>query len=196
MTDDQTRPSTRVRTEGALVALDVRSAKLVALVGSYEGRWRLDRALTRGDSRFHIQNDLYSMRSFAKVTAEPHRPSPEAFETDIDRQLWRDGKVAILSDFERPSPIASMWPRTCLRDVGPPTCGLGSISRDRIAHETRFVLALGSYEVRPTELAAPMRRLRREAYTKSRASCFALSAQMVRMWRFRRPISKSSHGRG
>ncbi|MDP9151685.1 MAG: PBP1A family penicillin-binding protein [Myxococcota bacterium] len=145
--------------EGALVAVDVRTRHILALVGSYEGQaGALDRA-TRSrrqpGSTFKPIVYSYAIHSRRFTPATLVDPSPEVFEggyhpsnfegwTGSDRLRLREALANSVN-------VAAV---RVLRDVGPANVvswaralGIESPMKPDLS------LALGSYEVRPLELA-------------------------------------------
>jgi len=146
--------------EGALVALDVRTRQIVALVGSYEGTpGGLDRATharRQPGSTFKPIVYSYALHSRKVTAATLIDPSPEAFEngyrpTNFEGWQGRD-PLRLREAVANSVNVAAV---RVLRDVGPAnvvawaqSLGIESPMKPDLS------LALGSYEVRPTELAA------------------------------------------
>ena len=145
--------------EGALVALDVRTREILALVGSYEGAaGALDRATQarrQPGSTFKPIVYSYALHSRRFTPATLVDPSPDAFEggykpTNFEGWLGHDP----LRLREALANSVNVVAVRVLRDVGPGnvvewarSLGIQSPMKPDLS------LALGSYEVRPVELA-------------------------------------------
>jgi penicillin-binding protein 1A len=145
--------------EGALVAIDVRSREILALVGGYEGHaGALDRATQsrrQPGSTFKPIVYSYALHSRRFTPATLVDPNPEVFEGGYrpsNFEGWRGHEPLRLREALANS--VNVAAVRVLRDVGPPNVvgwaqalGIESPMRPDLS------LALGSYEVRPIELA-------------------------------------------
>jgi penicillin-binding protein 1A len=145
--------------EGALVALDVRTRQVLALVGSYEGAaGGLDRATQarrQPGSTFKPVVYSYAIHSRRFTPATTIDPSPDAFEGGYrpsNFEGWQGHDPLRLREALANS--VNVVAVRVLRDVGPANVvewarALGIQS----PMKADLSLALGSYEVRPLELA-------------------------------------------
>ena len=145
--------------EAALVAIDVRTREIVALVGGYEGRaGTLDRATQsrrQPGSTFKPIVYSYALHSRRFTPATLIDPSPDVFEGGYrpsNFEGWRGHDLLRLREALANS--VNVAAVRVLRDVGPANVvawaqalGIESPMRPDLS------LALGSYEVRPIELA-------------------------------------------
>jgi penicillin-binding protein 1A len=145
--------------EGALVALDARTRQILALVGSYEGTpGGLDRAThskRQPGSTFKPIVYSYALHSRTVTAASLIDPTPEVFEggykpTNFEGWQGRD-PLRLREALANSVNVAAV---RVLRDVGPANVvawakGLGIES----PMKPDLSLALGSYELRPIELA-------------------------------------------
>ncbi len=145
--------------EGALVALDVRSRQILALVGSYEGQsGGLDRAMQsrrQPGSTFKPIVYSYAIHSRRFTPATLVDPTPDVFEGNYrpnNFEGWRgQDPLRLREALANSVNVAAV---RVLRDVGPANVvewahalGIDSPMKPDLS------LALGSYEVRPIELA-------------------------------------------
>jgi penicillin-binding protein 1A len=146
--------------EGALVAIDVRTRQILALVGSYEGQsGALDRATQsrrQPGSTFKPIVYSYALHSRRYTLATLVDPSPDVFEGGYrpsNFEGWQ-GKdpLRLREALANSVNVAAV---RVLRDVGPANVvawahalGIESPMKPDLS------LALGSYEVRPIELAS------------------------------------------
>ena len=145
--------------EGALVAIDVRTREILALVGGYEGRaGTLDRATQsrrQPGSTFKPIVYSYALHSRRFTPATLIDPSPDVFEGGYrpsNFEGWRGHDLLRLREALANS--VNVAAVRVLRDVGPANVvawaqalGIESPMKPDLS------LALGSYEVRPIELA-------------------------------------------
>jgi penicillin-binding protein 1A len=145
--------------EGALVAIDVRTRQIVALVGSYEGRaGALDRATQsrrQPGSTFKPIVYSYALHSRRMTLASLVDPSPDVFEGGYrpsNFEGWQGHDPLRLREALANS--VNVAAVRVLREVGPANVvawaralGIESPMRADLS------LALGSYEVRPIDLA-------------------------------------------
>jgi penicillin-binding protein 1A len=145
--------------EGALVALDVRTRQILALVGNYEGQsGALDRATQsrrQPGSTFKPIVYSYALHSRRFTLATLVDPTPDAFEggyrpTNFEGWQGRD-PLRLREALAQSVNVAAV---RVLHDVGPSNVvawaeALGIQS----PMKADLSLALGSYEVRPLELA-------------------------------------------
>jgi penicillin-binding protein 1A len=145
--------------EGALVALDVRTRQLLAIVGSYEGQpGALDRATQsrrQPGSTFKPVVYSYALHSRRFTPATLVDPSPDVFEGGYrpsNFEGWQGRAPLRLRDALANS--VNVVAVRVLHDVGPANVvpwaqalGIESPMKPDLS------LALGSYEVRPVELA-------------------------------------------
>jgi penicillin-binding protein 1A len=145
--------------EGALVAVDVRTREILALVGGYEGRaGTLDRATQsrrQPGSTFKPIVYSYALHSRRFTAATLVDPNPEVFEGGYrpsNFEGWRGHDPLRLREAVANS--VNVAAVRVLRDVGPANVvawaralGVESPMKPDLS------LALGSYEVRPIELA-------------------------------------------
>ena len=145
--------------EGALVAIDVRTREILALVGGYEGRaGTLDRATQsrrQPGSTFNPIVYSYALHSRRFTPATLIDPSPDVFEGGYrpsNFEGWRGHDLLRLREALANS--VNVAAVRVLRDVGPANVvawaqalGIESPMKPDLS------LALGSYEVRPIELA-------------------------------------------
>jgi penicillin-binding protein 1A len=145
--------------EGALIAIDVRTRQILALVGSYEGQaGALDRATQsrrQPGSTFKPIVYSYALHSRRYTLASLVDPSPDIFEggyrpSNFEGWQGRD-PLRLREALANSVNVAAV---RVLRDVGPPNVvawaralGIESPMKPDLS------LALGSYEVRPIELA-------------------------------------------
>lgn len=145
--------------EGALVAIDVRTRQILALVGSYEGRaGSLDRATQsrrQPGSTFKPIVYSYALHSRRFTPATLVDPNPDLFEggyrpTNFEGWQGRD-PLRLREALANSVNVAAV---RVLRDVGPENVvswghalGIASTLKPDLS------LALGSYEVTPLELA-------------------------------------------
>jgi penicillin-binding protein 1A len=159
-TDAATRAPLRLELgpEGALVAVDVRSREILALVGSYEGEaGALDRATQsrrQPGSTFKPIVISYALHARRFTPATLVDPSPEVFEggyrpTNFEGWTRRD-PLRLREALANSVNVVSV---RVLRDVGPANVvnwaaalGIESTLKPDLS------LALGSYEVKPIEL--------------------------------------------
>ncbi|HEY1691949.1 MAG TPA: PBP1A family penicillin-binding protein [Polyangiaceae bacterium] len=146
--------------EGAMVILDVRTREILALVGSYEGQpGALDRATQsrrQPGSTFKPIVYSYALHSRRFTPATLVDPSPDVFEggyrpTNFEGWAGRD-PLRLREALANSVNVAAV---RVLHDVGPANVvpwaqalGIESPLKPDLS------LALGSYEVRPVELAA------------------------------------------
>ena len=145
--------------EGALVAIDVRTRQILALVGSYEGQsGGLDRATQsrrQPGSTFKPIVYSYAIHSRRFTPATLVDPTPDVFEGNYhpnNFEGWRgQDPLRLREALANSVNVAAV---RVLRDVGPAnvvewarTLGIDSPMKPDLS------LALGSYEVRPIELA-------------------------------------------
>jgi penicillin-binding protein 1A len=145
--------------EGAMVVLDVRTRRVLAIVGSYEGQpGALDRAMQsrrQPGSTFKPIVYSYALHSRRFTPATLVDPTPDVFEGGYhpsNFEGWQGKDLLRLREALANSVnIAAV---RVLRDVGPAnvvpwaqTLGIESTMKPDLS------LALGSYEVRPMELA-------------------------------------------
>jgi penicillin-binding protein 1A len=146
--------------EGALVAIDVRTRQVLALVGSYEGQaGALDRATQsrrQPGSTFKPVVYSYALHSRRYTPATLVDPTPAVFEggyrpTNFEGYSGTD-PLRLREALARSVNVAAV---RVLRDVGPQNVvtwgqalGIESTLKPDLS------LALGSYEVKPVELAA------------------------------------------
>jgi penicillin-binding protein 1A len=145
--------------EGALVAIDVRTRQILALVGSYEGQsGGLDRATQsrrQPGSTFKPIIYSYAIHSRRFTPATLVDPTPDVFEGNYhpnNFEGWRgQDPLRLREALANSVNVAAV---RVLRDVGPAnvvewarTLGIDSPMKPDLS------LALGSYEVRPIELA-------------------------------------------
>ncbi len=145
--------------EGALVALDVRTRQILALVGSYEGAaGALDRATQarrQPGSTFKPIVYSYAIHSRRFTPATLVDPSPDAFEGGYrpsNFEGWQGRDPLRLREALANS--VNVVAVRVLRDVGP--AGVVEWARSlgiQSPMKPDLSLALGSYEVRPIELA-------------------------------------------
>jgi len=145
--------------EGALVAIDVRTRQILALVGSYEGQaGALDRATQsrrQPGSTFKPIVYSYALHSRRYTLASLVDPSPEVFEGGYrpsNFEGWQGHDPLRLREALANS--VNVAAVRVLRDVGPANVvawahALGVESPMR----ADLSLGLGSYELRPIELA-------------------------------------------
>ncbi|MGO9838409.1 MAG: penicillin-binding protein 1A [Polyangiaceae bacterium] len=145
--------------EGALVAIDVRTRQILALVGSYEGQaGALDRATQsrrQPGSTFKPIVYSYALHSRRYTLATLVDPSPDVFEGGYrpsNFEGWQGHDPLRLREALANS--VNVAAVRVLRDVGPPNVvawaralGIESPMKPDLS------LALGSYELRPIELA-------------------------------------------
>jgi penicillin-binding protein 1A len=145
--------------EGAFVAIDVRTRQILALVGSYEGQaGALDRATQsrrQPGSTFKPIVYSYALHSRRYTAATLVDPTPDVFEGGYhpsNFEGWRGRDPLRLREALANS--VNVAAVRVLRDVGPPSVvawarelGIASPMKPDLS------LALGSYEVRPMELA-------------------------------------------
>jgi penicillin-binding protein 1A len=145
--------------EGAFVAIDVRTRQILALVGSYEGQaGALDRATQsrrQPGSTFKPIVYSYALHSRRYTAATLVDPTPDVFEGGYhpsNFEGWRGRDPLRLREALANS--VNVAAVRVLRDVGPPNVvawarelGIASPMKPDLS------LALGSYEVRPMELA-------------------------------------------
>jgi penicillin-binding protein 1A len=145
--------------EGALVAIDVRTRQILALVGGYEGHaGTLDRATQsrrQPGSTFKPIVYSYALHSRRFTPATLVDPSPDVFEGGYrpsNFEGWRGHDPLRLREALAHS--VNVAAVRVLRDVGPANVvawaqalGIESPMKPDLS------LALGSYEVRPIELA-------------------------------------------
>jgi penicillin-binding protein 1A len=145
--------------QGALVSLDVRTREILALVGSYEGSaGALDRATQskrQPGSTFKPIVYSYALHSRRFTPATLVDPNPEVFEGGYrpsNFEGWQEHDPLRLREALANS--VNVAAVRVLRDVGPANVvswagalGIESTLRPDLS------LALGSYEVRPIELA-------------------------------------------
>ncbi len=145
--------------EGAVVALDVRTRQILALVGGYEGQaGALDRATQsrrQPGSTFKPIVYSYALHSRRYTPATLVDPNPDVFEggyrpSNFEGYRGHD----LLRLREALANSVNVAAVRVLRDVGPPNVvawsqalGIASPMKPDLS------LALGSYEVRPIELA-------------------------------------------
>ena len=146
--------------EGALVALDVRTGQILALVGSYEGQANaLDRATqSRRQPGSTFKPIVYScaLHSRRFTAATLLDPTPDVFEGGYrpsNFEGWQGRDLLRLREAVAYS--VNVAAVRVLRDIGPATVvpwahdlGIDSTLKPDLS------MALGSYEVRPLELAA------------------------------------------
>jgi penicillin-binding protein 1A len=145
--------------EGAIVAIDVRTRQIVALIGGYEGQaGALDRATQsrrQPGSTFKPIVYSYALHSHRFTPATLVDPNPDVFEGGYrpsNFEGWRGHDLLRLREALAQSVnIAAV---RVLRDVGPANVvawaqalGIESPMKPDLS------LALGSYELRPLELA-------------------------------------------
>jgi penicillin-binding protein 1A len=145
--------------EGALVAIDVRTRQIVALVGSYEGQaGALDRATQsrrQPGSTFKPIVYSYALHSRRMTLASLVDPTPDVFEGGYrpsNFEGWQGHSPLRLREALANS--VNVAAVRVLRDVGPANVvawarALGIES----PMKADLSLALGSYEVRPIDLA-------------------------------------------
>ena len=145
--------------EGALVAIDVRTREILALVGGYEGRaGTLDRATQsrrQPGSTFKPIVYSYALHSRRFTPATLVDPSPDVFEGGYrpsNFEGWRGHDLLRLREALANS--VNVAAVRVLRDVGPANVvswaqalGIESPMKPDLS------LALGSYELKPIELA-------------------------------------------
>ncbi len=145
--------------EGALVSLDVRTRQILALVGSYEGQaGALDRATQsrrQPGSTFKPIVYSYALHSRRFTAATLVDPSPDVFEGGYhpgNFEGWQGKEPLRLREALAQS--VNLVAVRVLRDVGPgnvvpwaQALGIASPMKPDLS------LALGSYELRPLELA-------------------------------------------
>ena len=145
--------------QGALVAIDVRTREILALVGGYEGRaGTLDRATQsrrQPGSTFKPIVYSYALHSRRFTPATLVDPSPDVFEGGYrpsNFEGWRGHDLLRLREALANS--VNVAAVRVLREVGPANVvgwaqalGIESPMRPDLS------LALGSYELRPIELA-------------------------------------------
>ena len=145
--------------EGAFVALDVRTREILAIVGGYEGRaGNLDRATQarrQPGSTFKPIVYSYALHSRRMTLASLVDPNPDVFEGGYrpsNFEGWRGRDPLRLREALANS--VNVVAVRVLRDVGPANVvawaqalGIESPMKPDLS------LALGSYEVRPIELA-------------------------------------------
>jgi penicillin-binding protein 1A len=144
--------------EGALVALDVRTRQVLALVGSYEaGMGALDRATQarrQPGSTFKAIVYSYALHSHRFTASSRVEVQPDVFEGNfrpINHEGWRDKEPIRLREALAQS--VNLVAVRVLREVGAANVvrwaeGLGIQS----PMKPDLSLALGSYELRPIEL--------------------------------------------
>jgi penicillin-binding protein 1A len=145
--------------EGAFVALDVRSREILALVGSYEGQpGALDRATQsrrQPGSTFKPIVYSYAIHSRRVTPATVYDPNPDVFEGNYHPSNFEGyrGKDPLRLREALAESVNVIAVRV-LQDVGPANVvawaqalGIQSPMKPDLS------LALGSYEVRPMELA-------------------------------------------
>jgi penicillin-binding protein 1A len=145
--------------EGALIAIDVRTREILALVGGYEGHaGTLDRATQsrrQPGSTFKPVVYSYALHSRRFTPATLVDPSPDVFDGGYrpsNFEGWRGHDLLRLREALANS--VNVAAVRVLRDVGPPNVvawaqalGIDSPMKPDLS------LALGSYEMRPIELA-------------------------------------------
>jgi penicillin-binding protein 1A len=145
--------------EGALVAIDVRTRQILAIVGSYEGQaGALDRATQsrrQPGSTFKPVVYSYAIHSRRFTPATLVDPNPDVFEGGYhpsNFEGWRGHDPLRLREALANS--VNVAAVRVLQDVGPPNVvawaralGIESPMKPDLS------LALGSYELRPVELA-------------------------------------------
>ncbi len=145
--------------EGALVAIDVRTRQILAIVGSYEGQaGALDRATQsrrQPGSTFKPVVYSYAIHSRRFTPATLVDPNPDVFEGGYhpnNFEGWRGHDPLRLREALANS--VNVAAVRVLQDVGPPNVvawaralGIESPMKPDLS------LALGSYELRPIELA-------------------------------------------
>jgi penicillin-binding protein 1A len=145
--------------EGAFIALDVRTREILAIVGGYEGRaGTLDRATQarrQPGSTFKPIVYSYAIHSRQFTPATLVDPNPDVFEGGYrpsNFEGWRGRDPLRLREALANS--VNVVAVRVLREVGPPSVvawaqalGIESPMKPDLS------LALGSYEVRPIELA-------------------------------------------
>jgi penicillin-binding protein 1A len=146
--------------EGAAIALDVRTREILAIVGGYEGvAGMLDRATQsrrQPGSTFKPIVVSYAIHSRRFTAATLIDPEPAVFEGGYhpsNFEGWRDREPLRLREALAHS--VNVAAVRVLRDVGPANVvGWAQALGIESPMSPDLSLALGSYEVRPIELAA------------------------------------------